>query len=199
MTFGDYTSYLDTPLGMFPYGFGYMNNGSCDLTIAPTYNPSIFNMQNFYPKNNVFDYNIFGFSPTSGSYFGEYNINPPYNVFPHAINTIPITVENPFWNIKSDYTNAKNTYYDMFMSLPQLDSGYDFLNLTSKYYTSNPMSHQYHRSYSGYRGVQSGVKPTVSEAIRLAKSQIGVSEYNGSNDSYAIRKYKNGSVDGQPW
>ncbi len=39
----------------------------------------------------------------------------------------------------------------------------------------------------------------IDKALELAESQIGVRENGGSNDSAEIRKYKNGSVDGNPW
>lgn len=39
----------------------------------------------------------------------------------------------------------------------------------------------------------------ADKAVELAESQIGVRENGSSNDSAEIRKYKNGSVDGNPW
>jgi len=40
---------------------------------------------------------------------------------------------------------------------------------------------------------------SAEKAVELAESQIGVRENGSSNDSAEIRKYKNGSVDGNPW
>lgn len=39
----------------------------------------------------------------------------------------------------------------------------------------------------------------AEKAVELAESQVGVRENGSSNDSAEIRKYKNGSADGNPW
>lgn len=48
-------------------------------------------------------------------------------------------------------------------------------------------------------GEKYSLSDKADRAVELAESQLGVSEDGSSNDSAEIRKYKNGSVDGNPW
>ena len=190
------------PYGLIPPELR-VPNLSMDYALGGCYTyPSLFDNIKLSPATDVNDLNIFGYTPSYMiNYFDNSSYsNPPYNVFPHVIDTFSMNIVNPFWT-KPDFSKIENSYYDKYMSMQsgssQYNPGNNFMSLTCNNFRRPVQYGRY--SCNAYSRVQQGAKPTVEKAIQLAKSQVGVSEVNGSNDSPQIRKYKNGLADNTPW
>ena len=165
------------------------------------------------PQYSVNDYNIFGFTPpTNFGYMPWLDTgNKPYNVYPQPLlfgtgNYTPPERNYSNGNTFNFLQNNNNTsnYGGIFGFLSgkssttnsQASTGYPTKPYSTSTYNTGTFGFLTNRTQSTY--TQRSSNPTVNKAVELAKSQVGVYETT-KNDSVDIRKYKNGSVDTNPW
>lgn len=173
--------------------------------------PSVFSFA--MPRYNVFNQNIFGFTPANNFCYMPFLDNN--FTFMKPFNFMPQIVTPSLLNSTSPQTTSNNIF--------------GFLNLTSTRKAKTSVEHKTEihqetttkttevrqsdtttteiKATKKKSKKQSNPKktkttsqnPTVNKALALAKSQIGVSEINGSNNSAEINEYRNGVQDGTPW
>lgn len=131
------------------------------------------------PRYDVFNNNVLGYTPpTNFSYLPQ--LNNPFN-FMGQINFMPqFTIPNLFTPSFTDYSNGNI---------------FDFLITGHKRVATRKTTG---RSTVGSQ-ITSTSNPTINKALEVARSQIGVKEINGSNNSAQINEYRNGVENGVPW
>lgn len=186
------TSYMQSPFAMpMPYAPTFQTP-MFDTPIFGGYHSMVSSIPK-YPIMSVFDYGTFGYTPTVEScYLGQMGINPPYNVFPYPINTIPPVFSFPTYTPRFDFGSMTNPFGNI--SVFQNKIPYTFGSITTG---GNQWSLLQNRTYNQTK--YNGKNPTINRALQLATAELGTTEVNGSNDSVGIRKYKNGAKNNLPW
>mgnify|MGYP002625964410 CR=1 FL=1 len=192
-------------------GYNPFSYPACGMLSSPKINfmTSIFNL--FTPFYDVFDSNIFGYTPDY-----QFGFNPmdyavgyrPNGLIGFSGNAGGTGVFNFLYANSNSETLRynQNPYTTTELFSPNGSSG--FLQTANPYQSSgdNPFGflHQnkLNSANSNYGTYCFAVKsPVVNNALNLALSQykLGVSEDLGKNDSKEIRMYKNGQKNSDPW
>ena len=141
------------------------------------------------PRYDVFNSNIFSFTPPTNfsyipqahnpfSYMGQLSFSPFFSrpqLFTPGLPSLPSLP-----SITSFSSNSSS-----------LNSFLNFLEMTKRNPIGSPTN--------SHSRVSLSANPTVSNALQIARSQIGVKENGSSNNSTQINEYRNGVQNGAPW
>ena len=183
MTLCDLTAmYTQSPFGMYAtYPQAYQTSSFS----APSFGayPSVFNNT---PVLDVFDSSTFGYTPTTSScYIGQTGINPPYNVYPYPINTVPTyTGGNPF-AYDFNYSGIINPFLNQNFTTTQYQTnyGYNFGSYTMPAFTmpifTMPPLYPPLCYGGGFLGITSGGAAGSAQRTQRQQSSTGTSARRG--------------------
>ena len=146
------------------------------------------------PRYDVFNNNVLGYTPpTNFSYLPQ--LNNPFN-FMGQINFMPqFTLANLF---TPAFTSSSNIGMLDFLITGHRRTSQNTIT-TQNRKTTSTISSTRKTSTGSKRRTTSTSNPTINKALEVARSQIGVKEINGSNNSAQINEYRNGVENGVPW